>query len=106
MDSASDLQGLSPDLRVEVARSLECRFGFIEQADVEIRHGEVQMRKVQAGVQLDRAAAFANHRVPVVLLKPVYGCERHMRFGQVGIELKGPAGLLPRAGIPDLGLPR
>jgi hypothetical protein len=53
VDGASDLQGLSPDLRVEVARRLECRFGFIEQADVEIRHAEVQMRKVQAGIQLD-----------------------------------------------------
>jgi hypothetical protein len=29
-----------------------------------------------------------------------------VRFGQVGIEFKGAAGFLARAGIPDLGLPR
>ena len=37
-----------------------------------------------------------------VLLKSVHRRKRHVRFGQIGVELERAAGFLARAGIPDL----
>ena len=101
-DGPEDLHRLNPVLRVQLACRPHLEVGVLEQADVKIGDREIEMRHVEAGVELERTPALANHGVPVVLLKTMYGRNRRVRLGQIGIQLKRPAGFPPRPSIPDL----